>query len=130
MVDKSMKLTKITIITSSLIVLFSQLSAGEKSVEKDHFLSINPNIKNEELRGELEIIIKNFDVERQKLQDYYTKEIEKLKEERRLEVKSIKKEFGEKREALLKKYGENRKMKHEKPDRSNMPDKKPIRKQK
>ena len=136
MEDKSMKFTNLTILVSSFLLLFSLLSAGEKAVKKDHFLSINPNIKNEKLRVELEILMTDFDAERQKIKDYYTEEIEKLKEERRLEVKAIKKEFGEKREALIIKYGEDRKVKHSKPERSNPPDKKveknkkPIRKPK
>ena len=124
MEDKSMKFTNLTILVSSFLLLFSLLSAGEKAVKKDHFLSINPNIKNEKLRAEIEILITNFDAERQKIQDYYTEEIEKLKEERRLEVKAIKKEFGEKQEALIIKYGEDRKVKHSKAERSNFPDKK------
>ena len=124
MEDKSMKCINLTILVGSFLLLFSLSSAGEKAVIKDHFLSINPNIKNEKLRAELEILRTDFDAERQEIQDYYTEEIEKLKEERRLEVKAIKKEFGEKREALIIKYGEDRKVKHSKPERSNLPDKK------
>ena len=124
MEDKSMKCKNLTILVGSFLLLFSLSSAGEKEVKKDHFLSINPNIKNEKLHGELEILRTDFDAERQKIQDYYTEEIEKLKEERRLEEKTIKKEFGEKQETLIIKYGENRKMKHSKPERSNLPDKK------
>ena len=136
MEDKSMKYKYITILVGSFMLLFSLLSAGEKAFKKDHFLSINPNIKNEKLHAELEILRTDFDAERQEIQDYYTEEIEKLKEERRLEVKAIKKEFGEKREALIIKYGEDRKVKHSKPERSNPLDKKveknkkPIRKPK
>ena len=136
MEDKSMKCKNLTILVGSFLLLFSLSSAGEKEVKKDHFLSINPNIKNEKLRVELEILMTDFDAERQKIKDYYTEEIEKLKKERILEVKAIKKEFGEKREALIIKYGEDRKVKHSKPERSNLPDKKveknkkPIRKPK
>ena len=124
MEDKSMKFTKLTILVSSFLLLFSLSSAGEKAVKKDHLLSISPNIKNEKLRAELEILMTDFDTERQTIQDYYTKEIEKLKKERKLEVKAIKKEFGEKREALIIQYGEDRKVMHSKPERSNSPDKK------
>ena len=130
MEDKLMKCTNLTILIGSFLLLFSLSSAGEKAVINDHFLSINPNIKNEKLHAELEILRTDFDAERQKIQDYYTEEIEKLKEERRLEVKAIKKEFGEKREVLLAKYGEERKLVHSKPDRTNIPDKKPLRKPK
>ena len=123
MEDKSMKCKNLTILVGSFLLLFSLSSAGGKEVIKDHFLSFNPNIKNEKLRAELEILRTDFDAERQEIQDYYTEEIEKLKEERRLEVKAIKKEFGEKREAIIIKYGEDRKVKHSKPERSNLPDK-------
>ena len=64
---KSMKFTKLTILAGSFLLLFSLSSAGEKSVEKDHFLSINSNIKNEELRAELEILMQDFDIENSKL---------------------------------------------------------------
>ena len=124
MEDKSMKYKNLTIAVGSFLLLFSLLSAGEKAVKKDHYLSINPNIKNEKLRVELEILMTDFDAERQKIKDYYTEEIENLKKERSLEVKAIKKEFGEKQEALIIKYGEDRKVKHSKPERSNLPDKK------
>ena len=124
MEDKLMKCTNLTILIGSFLLLFSLSSAGEKAVINDHFLSINPNIKNEKLHAELEILKTDFDAERQKIQYYYSEEIEKLKEERKLEVKAIKKEFGEKRDALIIKYGEDRKVKHSKPERSNLPDKK------
>ena len=136
MEDKLMKCTNLTILIGSFLLLFSLSSAGEKAVINDHFLSINPNIKNEKLHAELVILRTDFNAERQKIQDYYTVEIEKLKEERRLEVKAIKNEFGEKREALLNKYGEDRKLKHSKPhqqsrtDNKKGKDKKPIRKPK
>ena len=124
MEDKSMKFTNLTILVSSFLLLLSLLSAGEKAVKKDHFLSINPNIKNEQLRAELEILMTDFDAERQKIQDYYTEEIERLKEERLSEEKTLKKQFTGQRDALLKKYGEDRKVKHSKPERSNPLDKK------
>ena len=89
--DKLMKFIKTTILFGSFLLLFCLSNA----VEKSNFLSINSNINNEELSSELEAVIKDFDKERQKIQNYYTKEIEKLKEVRRLKVKVIKKEFGE-----------------------------------
>ena len=121
---KSMKCTNLTIPVGSFLLLFSLLSAGEKAVKKDHFLSINPNIKNEKLRAEIEILMTDFDAERHKIQNYYTEEIEKLKEERRSEIKAKKKEFGEKREILFNKYGEDRKLIQSKPYQINLPDKK------
>ena len=130
MEDKLMKCTNLTILIGSFLLLFSLSSAGEKAVINDHFLSINPNIKNEKLHAELVILRTDFDAERQKIQDYYTEEIEKLKEERLSEVQTIKNKFGEKREIILKKYGEERSPKGLKPDQLNQLDKKPIRKPK
>ena len=130
MEDKSMKCKNLTILVGSFLLLFSLSSAGEKAVKKDHFLGINPNIKNEKLHGELEILRTDFDAERQKIQDYYTEEIVRLKEERHSEQKTLKKQFAGQREALLKKYGEDRKVKHSKSEQANPSDKKPIRKPK
>ena len=70
--------------------MFSLPSAGEKAVKENHFLSINSNIKNEKLNAELEILMRDFDAEKQKIQDYYTEEIEKLKQEKRLKINAHK----------------------------------------
>ena len=109
MEDKSMKLTKLTILFSSFLILASLIIAEDKLIEKDKFFRINPNITNEVLRAELENLVIDFDVEQQRVRNFYDKKIETLKDERRIEIKSIKKEFGEKREALFIKYGESRK---------------------
>jgi len=104
-----MKLTNLTILLSGFMFLVSLASAEGKSIYKDNFLRINPNITNEDLRAELENLVMDFDVERQRVHDSYAKQIEVLKEERRLEIKSVKDEFSEKRNALFAKYGEDRK---------------------
>ena len=109
MEDKSMKLTKLTIIFSSFLFLASLMIAEDKSIGKDNFLRINSNISNEALRAELENLIIEFDVEKQRIRNSFDKKIETLKDERRIEIKSMKKEFGEKRKALFTKYGEDRK---------------------
>ena len=109
MEDKSMKLTKLTIIFSSFLLLASLIIAEDKSIGKDNFLRINSNITNEALRAELENLGIEFDVERQRIRNSFDKKIETLKDERRIEIKSMKNEFGEKREALFTKYGESRK---------------------
>jgi len=109
MEDKIMKLTNLTILLSSFMFLVSLASAEDKSINKDNFLSINPNITNEALRAELENLVMDFDAERQRVHDSYAKQFEVLKEQRRLEIKSVKDEFSEKRKALLAKYGEDRK---------------------
>ena len=119
-----MKFTKLTILACSFLLLFSLVGGKGKSVTKDHFLNINPNIKNEELRAELEILMQDFDEERQGIMDYYTEKIEKLKEEKQLAIKTIKQEFGEKRKVLFIKYDEDQKLLHSKPDRPNISDKK------
>ena len=109
MEDKSMKLTKLTILFSSFLLLASLIIAEDKSIGKDKFLRINPNITNETLRAELENLVIEFDVEKQRIRNSFDKKIETLKDERRMEIKSMKKEFGEKRKALFTKYGEDRK---------------------
>jgi len=109
MEDKSMKLTQLTILCSSFLLFASLAIAKDKSIDKDKFLRINPNITNEALRAELNNLVIEFEAERKQVQSYYAKEIDALKDERRLEIKSIKNEFGEKREALFIKYGEGRK---------------------
>ena len=107
MEDKLMKLTKLTIIFSSFLLLASLIIAEDNSIGKDKFLRINPNITNEALRSELENLVIEFDVEKQRIRNSFDKKIETLKDERRIEIKSLKNEFGEKREALFTKYGED-----------------------
>ena len=109
MEDKSMKLTKLTILFSSFLLLASLIIAEDKSIGKDKFIRINPNITNEALRAELENLVIEFDVEKQRIRNSFDKKIETLKDERRIEIKSMKNEFGEKRKALFIKYGESRK---------------------
>ena len=109
MEDKSMKLTKLTTLFSSFLLLASLVNGENKSIDKDKFMRINPNITNEALRAELENLVIEFDVERQRIRNSFDKKIETLKDERRIEIKSMKNEFGEKREALFTKYGEDRK---------------------
>ena len=109
MEDKSMKLTKLTLLSSSFLLMASLIIAEDKSIGKDKFMRINPNITNEALRAELENLVIEFDVEKQRIRNSFDKKIETLKDERRIEIKSMKNEFGEKREALFIKYGESRK---------------------
>ena len=109
MEDKSMKLTKLTILLSSFLLLASLIIAEDKSIGKDKLMRINPNITNEALRAELENLAIEFDVEKQRIRNLFDKKIETLKDERRIEIKSMKKEFGEKRKVLFTKYGEDRK---------------------
>ena len=109
MEDKLMKLTNLTILLIGFMLLVSSVGAKDKSINKDNFMRINPNITNEALSAELEALVLDFDAERQRVHDSYAKQIEALKEERRLEIKSVKYEFSEKRNALFAKYGEDRK---------------------
>ena len=128
-----MKLTKLTILLCSTLLLISLASAEGKPIKKDHFMQINPNITNEALRAELENLVMDFDAERQRVHDSYAKQIEVLKEERRLEIKSVKDEFSEKRNALFAKYGEDRKKTKPAINPNNMKKvkgKKPLRKSK
>ena len=125
-----MKFMKTTILSTCFLLILPLSAKGEKLVEKSQFLSVNPKIKNEELKNELENLKKDFDGEWQIIQDYYTKEIGRLKEERRSKEKALKKQFTGQREALLKKYGEDRKVDSAKPVQVKPSDKKPIRKPK
>ena len=109
MEDKSMKLTQLIILFSSFLLLASLIIAEDKSIGKDKFMRINPNITNEALRAEFENLVIEFDVEKKRIRNSFDKKIETLKDERRIEIKSMKNEFGEKRKALFTKYGEDRK---------------------
>ena len=104
-----MKLTTLTIFCSCFLLLASLVNGENKSIDKDKFMRINPNITNEALRVELDNLGKEFDIEKQQIRDFYDKKIKTLKDERRIEINSIKNEFGKKREALFTKYGESRK---------------------
>ncbi len=104
-----MKLTTLTILCSCFLLLASLVNGENKSVDKDKFMRINPNITNEDLRAELESLGREFDTERQRIRDLYEEKIQTLKDERRTEIKSMKNEFGERREAIFTKYGEDRK---------------------
>ena len=125
-----MKFMRTTILCICFLFVLPLSAEGKEPVEKNHFLSVNPNIKNKEMKSELEELKQDFDFDRQKIQDYYTKEIEHLMEERRSEEKALKKQFTKQREALLKKYGEDRKLDSAKPVQVNPSDKKLIRKPK
>ena len=103
-----MKFMKTTILNTCFLLILPLSAKGEKLVEKGYFLSINPNIQKEELKSELKVLKQDFDFERQKIQDYYTKEIERLKEERYSDEKALKKQFTGQRDVLLKKYGEEK----------------------
>ncbi len=128
--DITMKFMRTTILYICFLFVLPLSAEGKKPVEKNHFLSVNPNINNEELKNELKTLKQDFEFNRQKIQDYYTKEIEHLMEERRSEQKALKKQFTKQREVLLKKYGEDRKVDSAKPVQVNPSNKKPIRKPK
>ena len=122
--DIAMKFYRRTILSSILILALSQLGAIDKLVKKDHFLSLNPNIKNEKLKSEMEQLKQDFDFGNQKIQKYYTMEINKLKEELHLEVNALKKEFEGKQKVLLQKFDKDSKIKHSNSDLLNRSDKK------
>ena len=104
-----MKLTTSTILCSCFLLFASLVNGENKSNDKDKFMRINPNIANESLRAELENLGKEFDIEKQRVRDFYDKKIQILTDERRTEIKSIKNEFGERRGALFTQYGDNKK---------------------
>ena len=119
-----MKFYRATILSSILILVLSLLGAIEKPVKQDHFLSLNPNIKNEELKSEMEQLKKGFDIGNKKIKNYYSMEIDRLKEEMHLEMNAFKKEFEGKRKVLLQKFDKDPKLKHVNSDILNRADKK------
>ena len=74
-----MKLTTLTILCSCFLLLASLVNGENKSIDKDKFMRINPNITNEALRAELENLGKEFDIERQRVRNFYDKKMEILK---------------------------------------------------
>ena len=104
-----MQLTKLTIFFTYFLLLASIVNGEKKLNDKEKFLSINPNITNEALRSELENLMEEFGVEKQRVRIFYDEKIIALKAERLKKIQSIKKDFGERREVLFIKYGEDRK---------------------
>ena len=94
----------ITVLTSSIFLILTFLSAEVKEKREDDFFRINDNIQNEELRSELAELREEFMIERSRIREYYNEKMEILKETRRGEIKTIKNNFAERREVLMKKY--------------------------
>ena len=105
-----MKIAKLTLISASICLLGSLLVADAKPVKKDGFLQINPNIKNEALRSELDILKQEFDGKRDDILKIYEKEIQYLIEKRQAEVSTIKVDFSKKRELILTRHTETGKL--------------------
>ena len=99
-----MNKTIITVITSSILLIMTYLSAEVKGKRGDDFLRINDNIQNEELRAELEGLREEFMIEKNRIHEYYNEKMENLKKTKRGEIKTIKNNFAERREVLMKKY--------------------------
>ena len=104
-----MKIINFYIIT----ILYSFLLSSQD----DHFLNINSNINNEELKAEIGLLIKDFELEKNRIEDHYIKEINRVKELRRSEVKVLKEQFIIRKELLLKKYGQERQPIETNPDK-------------
>ena len=99
-----MKRIFIIILTGTLFAVLTVLNAEEKERKNDNFLRINDNIQNEELRSELEGLREEFNIEKSRIQKYYTEKIAHLKEARRNEMKTMKNNFAERREMIMKKH--------------------------
>ena len=127
-------------LTVSIFIMLTVLSAEVKEKKGDDFLRINDNIQNEELRAELEGLREEFMIEKNRIHEYYNEKMENLKKTKRGEIKTIKNNFSERREVLMKKYvGKIRKkpqIQTAKPvnnlpeKKKSLKDKKPIRKSK
>ena len=79
MEDKSMKLTTLTIPCSCFLLLVSLVNGENKSIAKDKFMRINPNITNVALRAELENLGKEFGEKREALFTKYGENRKKTK---------------------------------------------------
>ena len=88
----------------SIFILLALTIAEVKEEKGDEFLIKYSNIQNQDLRKELEALRKEFNFEKNQIQDYYNEKIEFLKKEKKIKMKKIKAEFGEKRDYLLAKY--------------------------
>ena len=97
-------------------------------MEKNHFLDLNSNIHNKEIKHDINELKKQFNIENQQIQDYYSFEIEKLKKERRKKVKALKADYINKKDNLLLKWGHQKKRKPAKRNRVNSDDIKPKKK--
>ena len=84
--------------------MLSVLTAEVREKKSDDFLRINDNIQNEELRAELRGLRDEFNFERIRIHDYYSKKMEDLKKSRRNEMKTLKGDFAGRKETLKKKY--------------------------
>ena len=74
-----MKRIFIAILTGSIFFMLCVLTAEVREKKSDNFLRINDNIQNEELRAELEGLRDEFNFERSRIHDYYSKKMEALK---------------------------------------------------
>ena len=99
-----MNKTIITVITSSILLIMTYLSAEVKWKRGDDFFRINDNIQNEELRAQLEGLREEFMIENNRIHEYYNEKIENLKKARHGQIKTIKNNFSERWKVLMKKY--------------------------
>jgi len=94
----------ITVCISCILLMLTFLTADVKEKREDDFLRINDNIQNEELRIELKGLMKEFNIERSWIWEYYKEKMEALKEDRHNEIKTMKADFAGRREVIMKKY--------------------------
>ena len=99
-----MKRIYVAILTGGMFFMLTVLTAEVKEKKGDHFLGINDNIQNEELRAEIASLREDFNIERTRIHEYYNEKIEALKEARRGEMKSLKTDFAERKDLLMKQY--------------------------
>ena len=91
-------------LTVSIFIMLTVLSAEMKEKKGDDFLRVNDNIQNQELRIELKGLREEFNIERIRIQEYYNEKMEALKAARGNDVKTLKTDFAERRAVLMKKY--------------------------
>ena len=102
------------LLTISLFFILTLLKAEIKDKKGDHFIKINSNIENEELRTELQNLRKQFNIEKDLLHEEYSEKMEALKVAKKNDVKALKNDFAKHRELLLNKYSHKKRKKSKK----------------
>ena len=110
----NMKKKYTILLIASLFLILPLLKAEVKDKKGDHFIKINPKIKNEELIAELQNLRKKFNIERDLLHEEYKEKMEALKMAKKNDVKALKNDFAKHRELLLNKYPHKKRKKPKK----------------
>ena len=104
MEDKSMNFKKIILTLISFIISISILLASDQNSKLFDIKDIkDPNIKKE-----MKILSKKYELEKKQVRKSYDKKINELKELRKSEIKSLRKIYSKKRDTILKYDGDKK----------------------